>query len=125
MAFSDGADADAFFSGVIHVHFVVTGGLEGYDAAFLQSVYLLFAEVDVAVDDYVRVAYGLVKRAVVFAVFVIDGDDQLGAFGAAGLFDADVAVFGVGNLGEHYFHGLPPNYMIAPLSRRSAISSSE
>ena len=100
----DGADGDALVLRVVEVGLVVAGGLEGDDLAVIHGVDLLLAEVDVAVDDDVGVLDLGVERIVILSVLVEHGHGQLRAFRHAGLFHADVSVFGVGHFCQNDFH---------------------
>lgn len=100
----DGADGDALLARIVEVGLVVARGLEGDDLAVIHGVDLLFAEVDVAVDDDVGVLDLGVKRVVVLGVLVEHGDRQLRTLGEAGTLDADVSVFGIRYFGQNDFH---------------------
>ena len=100
----DGADGDALLARIVEIGLVVARGLEGDDLAVIHGVDLLFAEVDVAVDDDVGVLDLGVKRIVILGVLVEHGDRQLRTLGEAGTLDADVSVFGIRYFGQNDFH---------------------
>ena len=102
----NGHHSYALFRCVVYVHLVEAGGLEGDDAAFLQRVQLLAAEVDIAVDYYVRIGYVLIEFVVILAVLVKDGNAELGALGEHRLLYAHVPGAGARSLCKYYLHFL-------------------